>query len=95
MPPVRVRSERYDQLPATTAMLDLDGMAINNSSFVRKLIESISGALQIACHITLYPLLRGWRRRWGTTEEDRALRLPGDERASAAELMRVHRIMPR
>jgi hypothetical protein len=44
-----------------------------------KLIESISGAVQIAGHLLLYPLLRGWRRRWGTTEEERALRLPGDE----------------
>jgi hypothetical protein len=46
---------------------------------VRKLIESISGAMQIAGHLLLYPLLRGWRRQWGTTEEERALRLPGDE----------------
>jgi hypothetical protein len=46
---------------------------------VRKLIESISGASQIAVHLALYPLLRGWRRRWGSTEEERALGLPGDE----------------
>jgi hypothetical protein len=45
----------------------------------RKLGQSISGAIQIAAHLLLYPLLRGWRRRWGTTEEERALRLPGDE----------------
>jgi hypothetical protein len=46
---------------------------------VRKLIESISGAIQIAGHLLLYPLLCGWRRQWGTTEEERALRLPGDK----------------
>jgi hypothetical protein len=46
---------------------------------VRKLLESLSGASLIAIHILLYPLLRGWRRRWGSTEEERALRLPGDE----------------
>jgi len=46
---------------------------------MRKVIESISGASQIAVHVLLYPLLRGWRRRWGSTEEERALRLPGDE----------------
>jgi hypothetical protein len=46
---------------------------------MRKLIESISGALQMAANVLLYPLLRGWRRGWGTTEEERALRLPGDE----------------
>lgn len=46
---------------------------------MRKLVESISGASQIAVNLLLYPLLRGRRRRWGATEEDRALRLPGDE----------------
>lgn len=46
---------------------------------MRKVIESISGASQIAVQILLYPLLRRWRRRWGSTEEERALRLPGDE----------------
>jgi hypothetical protein len=35
---------------------------------MRKLIESISGAMQIAGNILLYPLLRGWRRRWGSSE---------------------------
>jgi len=46
---------------------------------LRKLVESISGASQIAANLLLYPLLCGWRRRWGTTEEERALRLLGDE----------------
>jgi hypothetical protein len=46
---------------------------------MRKLVESISGASQIAIHILLYPLLRRWRRRWGSTEEERALGLPGDK----------------
>jgi hypothetical protein len=46
---------------------------------MRKLLDSLSGATQIAVHILFYPLLRGWRRRWGTTEEERALRLPGDK----------------
>jgi hypothetical protein len=46
---------------------------------MRRLVESISGARQIAGHLLLYPLLRGWRRGWGTTEEERTLRLPGDE----------------
>ena len=92
MAPWLVRWDRYAQWPATTAMLDLDGMAINNSSFVRKLIESISGALQIACHIALYPLLRRWRRRWGTTEEDRAMRLAGDELVPAPQWIYNHAI---
>jgi hypothetical protein len=46
---------------------------------MHKAIESISGASQIGVHILLYPLLRGWRRRWGSSEEERALELPGDE----------------
>lgn len=46
---------------------------------MRKVFESISGASQIAVQVLLYPLLRRWRRRWGSTEEERALRLPGDE----------------
>jgi hypothetical protein len=46
---------------------------------MRKLVESISGASQIAVNLLLYPLLRGRRRRWGATEDEKALRLPGDE----------------
>jgi hypothetical protein len=42
---------------------------------MRKLIDSVSGASQIAVHILLYPLL--WR--WRSTEEERSLGLPGDE----------------
>jgi hypothetical protein len=49
---------------------------------MRRLIESISGAVQIAVHLLLYPFLRGWRRRWGATDEERILRLPGDERVA-------------
>jgi hypothetical protein len=46
---------------------------------MRRLIESISGDSQIAVQILLYPFLRGWRRRWRSTQEERALELPGDE----------------
>jgi hypothetical protein len=46
---------------------------------MRRLAESISGASQIAVHILLYPLLRRWRRRWGSTQEERDLQLSGDE----------------
>ena len=45
---------------------------------MRKVTESISGASEIAIHLLLYPLLRRWRRRWGSTEAERALELPGD-----------------
>lgn len=46
---------------------------------MRRLVESISGALQIAGQLLLYPLLRRRRRGWGATDEERWLRLPGDE----------------
>jgi hypothetical protein len=59
---------------------------------MRKLIESISGAVQIAGQLLLYPLLRGWRRRWGSTEEERALRLPGDELVTEPEWTYNHAI---
>lgn len=52
---------------------------------MRKLLESLSGASQIALNILLYPLLRRWRRQWGATEEERALRLPGDERVAGPD----------
>ena len=66
-------------------------MAINDT-FARELIESISGAFQIAGHVLLYPLLRGWRRRWGSTEQERALRLPGDELVPAPQWVYNHAI---
>jgi len=46
---------------------------------MRKLGESVSGAFQIALHLMLYPLTRGWRRQWGSTAQERELQLPGDE----------------
>lgn len=46
---------------------------------MERLIDTISGAAQIAVHMLLYPFLRERRRRWGSTETERALRLPGDE----------------
>ena len=45
---------------------------------MRTLLESVSGAAQIAANLALYPFLWPWRRRWGTTEAERNLRLPGD-----------------
>jgi hypothetical protein len=59
---------------------------------VHTLIDSISGASQIAVHILLYPLLRGWRRRWGSTVEERALHLPGDELVPEPEWTYNHAI---
>jgi hypothetical protein len=59
---------------------------------MRKLIESIPGAMQIAGNILLYPLLRGWRRRWGSSEKERALRLPGDELMAEPQWMYNHAV---
>jgi len=59
---------------------------------MHKLIESISGASQIAAHVLLYPLLRGWRRRWGSTEQERALRLPGDELVAEPQWIYDHAV---
>jgi hypothetical protein len=59
---------------------------------MRKLTEAISGASQIAGHILLYPLLSGWRRRWGGSEEERALRLPGDELVAAPQWTYDHAV---
>lgn len=57
----------------------LSQMQCIRAAFMRKLIESFSGAAQIAVHLLLYPFLREWRRRWGSTEGERSLQLPGDE----------------
>jgi hypothetical protein len=46
---------------------------------MRRLGQSVSGAFQIALHLMLYPLTRGWRRQWGSTAQERGLQLPGDE----------------
>ena len=64
------------------ASCDADGA---QRQLMHKPMESISGAFQIAGNILLYPLLSGWRRRWGGSEEERALRLPGDELVAAID----------
>jgi hypothetical protein len=46
---------------------------------IRKLIESAWGAAQMAVHLLLGPFLHRRRTRWGATQEELRLRLPGDE----------------
>ena len=46
---------------------------------MRKLIESIGAAGQIGVHVVLGPVLHRWRARWGATDVEKSLRLPGDE----------------
>ena len=42
-------------------------------------VEGIGGAALIGIHILLFPFLRGYRSRWGTTSEEASANLPGDE----------------
>lgn len=48
-------------------------------------LESVSGAAQIAGHLLAWPLLRNYRRRWGTTADERQRALPGDALISEPE----------
>ena len=41
--------------------------------------EAIVGATLIAFHLVLGPALRGWRVRWGATQEERKRTFPGDD----------------
>ena len=43
------------------------------------IVEGIGGAGLMGFHILLLPFLRDYRTRWGTTEEEVAADLPGDE----------------
>jgi hypothetical protein len=46
---------------------------------MKKALESIGAAAQIGVHVLLGPVLHRWRARWGATDVERSLRLPGDE----------------
>jgi hypothetical protein len=46
---------------------------------MRNVLDCIWGALQIAAHVALGPVLRGWRTSWGTRDDEIWLSLPGDE----------------
>jgi hypothetical protein len=46
---------------------------------MRRTLESIFGALQVGAHLLLGPVLHRWRRRWGATDGEVRLHLPGDE----------------
>jgi hypothetical protein len=61
----------------------LVGTPLAACACMRTLRESIWGALQIALHIALGPVLHRWRTRWGATAEEIARPLPGDELVSS------------
>lgn len=46
---------------------------------MRRILDSIWGALQIGVHLVLGPALRRWRTRWGASDEELRRTLPGDE----------------
>ena len=43
------------------------------------IVEGIGGAGLMGFHILLLPFLRGYRTRWGSTEEEATADLPGDK----------------
>jgi hypothetical protein len=45
---------------------------------MRKVLESLSGAMQIGAQIALGPVLHGWRSRWGATPEEVSRTLSSD-----------------
>jgi hypothetical protein len=59
---------------------------------MQKVTESLWGALQMAFHIALGPVLHGWRTRWGASENEVRLRLAGDELVAAPTWSYTHAI---
>jgi hypothetical protein len=56
---------------------------------MERCLASLWGALSIAFHV-LCPFLRPWRTKWGTTAEERALVLPGDDLVPVPRWSYVH-----
>ncbi len=44
-----------------------------------RFLENLGGALAVGTCVLFSPLLRGWYNRWGATETERHMRLPGDD----------------
>ena len=59
---------------------------------MRKTLEALWGAAQMALHIALGPVLHRWRTRWGATPEELRRRLPGDELVPAPDWSYTHAI---
>ena len=51
---------------------------MNKMFSTRDVVEGIGGAVLMGVHIFLFPFLRGYRTRWGTTEAEASADLPGD-----------------
>src|SRR5918994_2327372 len=50
---------------------------------MRKVVESVWAALQIAFHMALGPVLHGWRTHWGATDDEVGRPMPGDDLVQA------------
>ncbi|HKG92402.1 MAG TPA: hypothetical protein VKA84_10940 [Gemmatimonadaceae bacterium] len=59
---------------------------------MRKTLESLWGAAQMALHIALGPVLHRWRTRWGATPDECRRRLPGDELVPLPDWSYTHAI---
>jgi hypothetical protein len=59
---------------------------------MRKMAESAWAAMQMAMHLLLGPFLHRLRTRWGATEEEMRLRLPGDELVPEPDWSYTHAI---
>ncbi|AHG92601.1 hypothetical protein J421_5066 (plasmid) [Gemmatirosa kalamazoonensis] len=59
---------------------------------IRKLAESLWGAVQIATQLALGPVLHRWRTRWGATDAEAHRPLPGDDLVSRPDWDYTHAI---
>jgi hypothetical protein len=61
-------------------------------SSVKKLADSMIGAILVAGTLILSPVLRSWYNRWGATEEELDRTLPGDDLVPKPDLGYTHAI---
>src|SRR5215207_10405172 len=59
---------------------------------MRRILDSIWGAIQIAFHLALGPVLHRWRTRWGATPEEIRRPLLGDVLVSSPDWSYTHAI---
>ena len=64
--------------PVVSRDVNAAGAQTNGETIMRRTVESVWGALQIAFHLALGPALHRWWTRWGATEDEIRRPLPGD-----------------
>jgi hypothetical protein len=62
---------------------------------LREVAAGIEGAFLIGANLALWPLLRGWRLRWGATGDEVQRVLPGDELVPHPKWLYTHAITVR